>query len=77
MTDIIESLKSGNVRVNFTKRDGTVRNMRCTLQSTVVPVATGAGRANTNPNVVSVWDLDKSAWRSFDKTAVNEWFVEV
>lgn len=60
-------LKMGPVKVTFTKKDGTERVMNCSLQEgVVVPHEKTTERVKEeNPEVLSVWDLDKSAWRSF------------
>jgi hypothetical protein len=71
-----EQLTSGIAEVTFTKVDGTVRTMPCTLDSSIIPVAP-VHVTNTdnpvdfpkakkvNPLVMSVWCTDKSEWRSF------------
>ena len=73
-----DALKHGIVRVTFTKKDGTERVMRCTqdmdfLANTDLP--TGNGTPYTNEQV-RVFDLDKSAWRSFLRESVKEFVVE-
>jgi hypothetical protein len=59
-------LRQGNATVTFTKRDGTERVMKCTLQeSTIVPYERKTNRIPTpNDEVLPVWDLEASAWRS-------------
>jgi hypothetical protein len=62
--------------VEFTKVDGTVRKMLCTLASTLIPeeaqpkpvvetVETAEDPAPTAPSACRVYDLEKQAWRSF------------
>jgi len=72
MTDtkqqIIEQLYNGVATVVFKKRDGTLREMNCTLSATLVPARQEDNQAQArkeNPHVQSVWDVDKNAWRSF------------
>jgi hypothetical protein len=67
-------LRTGECIVEFTKVDGTVRIMPCTLDPKIVPpapepkvLAEGevAKVKKSNPDVFSVWCLDKKEWRSF------------
>ena len=74
-------LLNEEVTVEFIKSDGTLRSMRCTLDSTrfdfpSTPVKTTvdgrprAPRAQRTPSAdavasQTVWDLDASQWRSF------------
>lgn len=60
-------LQMGPVDVTFTKKDGTERVMRCTLQEgVVVPHDKTTDRTkDENPDVLPVWDMEKNAWRSF------------
>ncbi len=60
-------LKMGPVKVTFTKKDGSVREMNCTLQEgVVVPHENKTDRTKVeNDEVLAVWDIDKNAWRSF------------
>jgi hypothetical protein len=67
--DLIEKLVAANAVVTFTKKDGTERVMNCTLQESVVPPVKvspeDAEVRKVNDAVLAVWDIDKSAWRSF------------
>ena len=60
-------LRMGPVNVTFTKKDGTERLMKCTLQEgVVVPHEKTTERVKEENNeILAVWDLDKHAWRSF------------
>ena len=60
--------------VEFTKVNGEVRSMPCTLNPLIVPPAPEPkvltqGEVpkvkKENPNVMNVWCLDKKEWRSF------------
>lgn len=65
---LVGVLREGPARVVFTKTDGTERTMRCTLKESMLPDQStdGIKKAKTiNDKVLSVYDLDKSAWRSF------------
>lgn len=74
--DILDALHMGEVLVDFTKADGTKRQMRCTL--TNIPadkLPSGNRPANDTPTKINVFDLDKQAWRSFnlDRVSRVEW----
>ena len=63
---LIEHLSNGEVKVTFEKKDGTLREMRCTLKD--VPKyerKTEKVSRKKNEEVLSVFDLDKNEWRSF------------
>lgn len=74
---LVDLLKSGVYTVTFTKVDGSVRNMPCTLQENVLPTrAFAESRKKSNPENVSVWCVDKEEWRSFkvmNVTAIAEY----
>lgn len=68
-----ELLRTGECVVEFTKVDGTVRSMSCTLSDALIPPALPKVLADgevakvkkPNPDVFSVWCLEKKEWRSF------------
>jgi len=72
-------LAANDCEVTFTKVDGAVRVMNCTLRSEALPArdAKSLNEAReSNPDVIKVYDLDQAAWRSFrvanvTKIAVN------
>lgn len=72
--EIIEALRAHKCVVKFTKVNGEVREMPCTLREDIVPkVEHKTERAKRpNDNVVSVWCLDKNEWRSFRVDSVLE-----
>jgi hypothetical protein len=63
--------------VTFTKRDGSERVMRCTLKPEHFPVlpvvesTTLKTPRKKSDTTICVWDLDKSAWRSFTVDSVK------
>ena len=63
---LVSHLKMGEVRLTFNKKDGTIREMKATLDQKVVPIVenTSSTERKRSTEVVSVWDLEKSAWRS-------------
>lgn len=74
---LLEVLHTATAMVSFTKKDGTVRDMQCTLKSDLLPakvevvLAEGATpRAMSSTDSISVYDLEKSAWRSFNLSNV-------
>ena len=71
-------LKQNVVSISFTKTDGADRTMLCTLKSDLLPVVEakeGAKKKAENENVLSVWDLEKDAFRSFRLSALNSYVV--
>ena len=63
---LVSHLKMGEVRLTFNKKDGTIREMKATLDQKVVSIIenTTEVKKKRSPEVISVWDLEKSAWRS-------------
>jgi hypothetical protein len=60
------NLQRMNAMVRFTKASGEIREMNCTLRKDAVPVKTTSPlERKVSPDVLPVWDLDNSAWRSF------------
>ena len=55
------------VIIEFTKVDGTVRRMPCTLNPAVLPVKQlkESRKKEVNLNVIPVFCTDKQEWRSF------------
>lgn len=71
------SMCIGNV--TFTKKDGTERKMRCTLIESYLPQVDPAAvvsKRPENPDVLAVWDLDNSGWRSFRVDSVSSVAIE-
>ena len=64
-----DKLRENILNVQFVKKDGTERKMRCTLKADLLPAQTDIEEAvqkkTPNPDVLAVWDLEKEAWRSF------------
>lgn len=72
---LVETLQNNVCRVTFTKVNGEIREMPCTLKREVVPVVESKGVKKPNDSVLSVWCTDKQAWRSFRIDSVTN--VEV
>ena len=64
---LIGTLRINKIRVTFTKKDGTERDMLCTLQEeAIIPYEKKTERVKEqNEEVLSVWDVEKNSWRSF------------
>ena len=60
--DYVSALQTGVRTITFTKKDGTERVMKATLQESVVPPTTGTRTAPEN-NLV-VFDTENNGWRS-------------
>jgi hypothetical protein len=71
-------LKNEIVTITFTKKDGTEREMRCTLKQTLLPLAEVVESTNEDKpkrakseTSVSVYDLDLNSWRAFSIDSVK------
>ena len=61
--------------ITFTKIDGTLRTMPCTLRTEAMPLREADEHHKTRlykPETLSVFCLDKSKWRSFKVDNVKE-----
>ena len=70
----VSLLKTNEIVVEFTKTDGTLRVMRCTLNPQQLPENSDKKRpitATPEKTSVSVWDLDAEGWRSFRLDSVH------
>lgn len=68
MSNVRELLRDGEVLVKFEKRDGTIREMRCTTNELLIPrdKVPHTTHLTVNSEQVRVFDLDKKEWRSFN-----------
>lgn len=63
-TQLMHALKEGVVNIRFRKRDGTLRDMRATLNDELIEVSSFS--SSTGPDHIQcVWDVDARGWRSF------------
>lgn len=64
---ILKSIKQSGVTVSFTKKDGSSRDMLCTLAESLIPSDKRPKTENTkfSDEALRVFDLDKQEWRSF------------
>lgn len=70
------SLEKGVMTIVFEKTDGTLREMRCTLQTEYLPpqlLQEGVeSRSRTeNMDTLSVWDIENGGWRSFRMDSIK------
>lgn len=71
-------LKNEIVTITFTKKDGTDRDMRCTLKQDLLPVTEVVESTNEDKpkrakseTSVAVFDLDLNSWRAFSIDSVK------
>lgn len=73
---ILNDLRHYVIEVSFTKVNGENRIMRCTLRPDLLPedYAEHADREKefhaSNPDTITVWDVQKGGWRSFHISSV-------
>lgn len=69
-------LSTDIVTVNFTKKDGSNREMLCTTISDYLPQPSGSSTSVPSETLVTVWDLEANAWRSFRFDAITSVFTD-
>lgn len=77
---IVTALKSDFCKIVFTKVNGDERLLVGTLRADILPETVDNGDSTKtkkpyNPNVVSLWEMETSAWRSFRVDSVIEFEV--
>lgn len=68
---LVAALSTSVCRVDFTKIDGEHRLMTCTLRTDLLPTLTESVKQPKIGSTLSVWDVEKSGWRSFRLNQVN------
>jgi len=73
---LTDMLKTNVITLNFTKKDGTERVMRCTLQPDLLPkvehkTELKESKPVTEQTAIPVYDLDAGGWRSFTLNTVK------
>ena len=67
--NVLTQLKEGVCEITFNKVNGERRVMPCTLREDLLPVTSKETTTRTpkekETDVISVWCVDKEAWRSF------------
>ncbi len=70
-----DTLHNQEVIVTFKKKDGTIRDMRCTLSEKLIQPyerKENSTPKRQNDDVLPVFDLDKNEWRSFRLDSVKK-----
>jgi WYL_2, Sm-like SH3 beta-barrel fold len=69
---LLNELRTNVIEVNFTKKDGNKRILKCTLRPDLLPstyvgedVENEKNFHRTNPDVIAAWDIENNGWRSF------------
>ena len=75
--EIVAMLQADVCEVTFTKVNGELRQMPCTLKNELLPVADTnklheEKTRKQNPDNLSVWCTDKNEWRSFKIANVQQ-----
>lgn len=73
-SEMISQLAVGPVKVTFTKKDGTLREMLCTRKPTIIPMDKHPKNLiveKDETTTIRVFDIDKSEWRSFTVDSVS------
>ena len=80
---LLELLHEQELTVEFTKKDGSTRKMKCTLMADKLPervIVEGAEekpKKAPNLEIIKVWDLEKKAWRSFRVETVTGFTLSI
>lgn len=81
---IVAALTTNVCTVTFTKVNGEIRTMPCTLRSDLIPPKPIVAEARQSESVrkenektLSVWCTDKAAWRSFRLDSVTELQIDL
>jgi hypothetical protein len=73
---ILHDDKAKDLCITFTKKDGTVRDMRCTLCEGRIPAdkqpKTEGSTTKDSGSAVRVFDTEKQEWRSFRWESVTK-----
>lgn len=67
-------LRSGNVTVEFVKKDGSARTMLCTLSESAIPsefTPKGSTKAQSDESL-AVFDVEAQGWRSFRYDSITK-----
>lgn len=64
-----DELRDNILTVTFTKVNGEERVMNCTLISSYLPETRSGSKSSDK--VITVWDVDKNAWRAFRPDSVK------
>lgn len=80
---LVSALSFYKAKVKFLKKDGSERIMKCTRSMELIPIGASTStkqgverEASSNPNLISVFDLEAQGWRSFDFTRLIEFEID-
>ena len=74
-----ECLTESKVLVTFKKKDGTIRNMLCTLNPEYMPQEPEGKEKKerkVNENVQVVYDIEAPGWRSFRWDSLQNYTIQ-
>ena len=78
--DVKQKLHEGICKIVFTKANGDTRVMHCALNEALLPeqidLEEVVQKKAPNPEVLAVWDVENSGWRSFRWDSVKEFSAE-
>ena len=76
--EIREAARAGVINVQFIKKDGSLRDMKCSLEEKYLPPLMNDTEITTkdNPDVLAVWDVEFHGWRSFRIDSVLQMKVD-
>lgn len=79
--EMIEQLVVSVCDVTFTKKDGSKREMKCTLSNRIIPEDNRAKHTEgevkkVNETVLAVYDLEADGWRSFRVESVTDFELD-
>lgn len=65
---LLQKLKLEVVEITFTKKDNTIRNMKCTQNFDLIPKDEHpkGDRNYKDKNLICVYDVEVNGWRSFN-----------
>ena len=71
--DMVYHLSKGNCTVTFTKANGDIREMVCTLNSNFIPTEALPKNpsAEYTEDIIKVYDIIAAGWRSFRVDSVQ------
>ena len=74
-----ELLKTQEAKISFTKKDGTEREMRCTLAESKIPTEKlpKNSKKSKSDDALAVFDVEKNDWRSFRFDSVTKIEFEI
>lgn len=72
-----KALETSLVHLTFTKKDGTIRKMKCTLMESHIPnvqkdFGEDAVVKSRSKDTISFWDIESEGWRSCRYDAIKQ-----